>query len=133
MTSNATSRARVHYATYLDEDTGERTPQFLYSHEEIDAEIEQRIHSDPTRAAQHEATRAKFHAALIADSMRHEAPAAPAKNRSNPLLLEGLRAIPCPGCLTRKASLDITPDGPKGSRMVPQQADPRWQKCAEMR
>lgn len=73
MTNSATNRARVHYATYLDEDTGRRTPQFLYSHEEIDAEIEQRIRTGPAHVARHEVTRAKFHAALVADSLRLEA------------------------------------------------------------
>ena len=58
----------VHYATYRDEDTGETTPLFLYSHSEIDAEIDRRIRSDATAGSKHlgkhEVTRAKFHAAL---------------------------------------------------------------------
>lgn len=64
---------RVHFATYRDEDTGQTTPYFLYSHDEIDAEIDRRIRGEGERAAQHEATRLKFHAALAADSARAEA------------------------------------------------------------
>lgn len=67
MTNN---RASVRYATYRNEDTGEATPLFLYSHSQIDAEIDQRIRGDAntgcTRRREHEATRAKLHAALAA-------------------------------------------------------------------
>lgn len=73
MTNSATNRARVHYATYLDEDTGQRTPQFLYSHEEIDTEIEQRIRNGRAHVGRHELTRAKFHAALADDSRGRDA------------------------------------------------------------
>jgi hypothetical protein len=55
---------RVHFATFIHEDSGETTPLYLYSHEAIDAEIDQRVCFDPTRATSHEATRTKFHAAL---------------------------------------------------------------------
>lgn len=65
---NADAAWGVHFATYRDEDSGETTPLFLYSHGEIDAEIDRRIRCDAgagiERLSKHEATRAKFHAAL---------------------------------------------------------------------
>ncbi len=39
-------RPRVRYGTLLNVDTWETTPCFLYSHEEIDAEIDRRIRID---------------------------------------------------------------------------------------
>jgi hypothetical protein len=59
------SAPRVHYATFTNEDTGEKILLYLYSREEIDAEIDQRICIDHTRTAEHEAKRATFHAALV--------------------------------------------------------------------
>lgn len=57
-------RPRVRFATYQNEDTGEMTPVYLYSHDEIDTEIDRRVRIDPTRSAQYEVTRAKWHSQL---------------------------------------------------------------------
>ncbi|WP_316179665.1 MULTISPECIES: hypothetical protein [unclassified Bradyrhizobium] len=54
----------VRFATYCDEDTGETTPLYLHSHEEIDAAIDRRIRCFPELATRHEATRAKWHKVL---------------------------------------------------------------------
>jgi hypothetical protein len=72
MTNTEPRAPGVHFATYRDDDTGQVTPLFLRSHDEIDTEIEQRIRTDRSRAALHEVTRSKFHAALVADSRRLE-------------------------------------------------------------
>ncbi|WGR95179.1 hypothetical protein MTX26_04375 [Bradyrhizobium sp. ISRA443] len=61
MTKTPASCHRVRFATYRNDETGETTPLYLHSHEAIDAEIDQRIRADVSRAAQHEATRAKWH------------------------------------------------------------------------
>jgi hypothetical protein len=57
---------RVHHATLVNDDTGEEQSLYLYSREEIDAEIDQRIRLDPTRTAEHEAKRVTFRAAYDA-------------------------------------------------------------------
>lgn len=56
----------MHYATFINEDTGERTSLYLYSRDEIDTEIDQRIRLDHIQTAEHEAKRVMFHAALDA-------------------------------------------------------------------
>lgn len=62
---NACPVPRVHYATLRNEDTGEITPLYLYSHAEVDAEIDQRIRLDRGQnAAHHNAKRAAFHQQL---------------------------------------------------------------------
>jgi hypothetical protein len=68
MNSKDSSRSppRVHHATFINEDTGEKTSLYLYSREEIDAEIDQRIREDYARTSEHEAKRVTFHAALDA-------------------------------------------------------------------
>lgn len=63
--SRRTARC-VRFAKFVNEDTGEETPLYLHSHEEIDAEIDWRILREPDRAAHHEATRTRFHTALNA-------------------------------------------------------------------
>ena len=63
--SRSTARG-VRFARWLNEDTGELTPLYLHSREEIDAEIDWRINREPGRVAHHEATRTKFYAALDA-------------------------------------------------------------------
>jgi hypothetical protein len=62
----------VRFASYRNEDTGETTPLFLYSHEEIDAEIDRRICCNTSKSRpEHEATRAKFHALLDRDAVKN--------------------------------------------------------------
>lgn len=64
--SNRT-KPRVHYATFINEDTGEVIPLYLHSREAIDAEIDQRIRQDRALGldcTEHEATRARFHATI---------------------------------------------------------------------
>ncbi|QOZ47593.1 hypothetical protein XH89_31970 [Bradyrhizobium sp. CCBAU 53340] len=59
----------VHYATFINEDTGEVIPLYLRSREEIDLEIDHRICRDRViglDSTEHEVTRAKFHEALKA-------------------------------------------------------------------
>lgn len=63
----------VHYATLTNEETGEVIPLYLHSRGEIDAEIEQRIRSEPHRRPAHEATRAKWRT-MLAPAETHVAP-----------------------------------------------------------
>lgn len=62
--SNSGVTPRVRFACYRDEDTGRATPLYLYSHDAIDVEIDRCVRIDPSRAAQYEATRAKWHSQL---------------------------------------------------------------------
>lgn len=55
---------RVRYARFLNEDSNEVFPLFLYAHDEIEAEIHHRLKHDARGRQKHEATRAKFHLAL---------------------------------------------------------------------
>jgi hypothetical protein len=68
MNSEDSSRSalRVHHATFMNEDTGKKTSLYLYSREEIDAEIDQRIRDDYARTSEHEAKRVTLLAALDA-------------------------------------------------------------------
>jgi hypothetical protein len=59
-------RGGVHFASFHDEDSGEQTCLYLYSHRAIDFEIDQRIRLDPERRHRHEQTRLRFHAQLSA-------------------------------------------------------------------
>jgi hypothetical protein len=63
---------RVRYATCINEDTGEITPLYLHTHEQIDDEIDQRVRLDKRAGCRnferHKATRTKFHALLDVDA-----------------------------------------------------------------
>ena len=57
---------RVRVARWTNEDTGEITPVYAHSHDEIDQYIDQWIRIDPGRIAELESVRTKHHAALDA-------------------------------------------------------------------
>jgi hypothetical protein len=65
---------RVRYATLTNDDTGEITALYLYTHEAIDDEIDRRVRIDKLAGCpdfeRHRVTRAKFHALLDMDAGR---------------------------------------------------------------
>jgi hypothetical protein len=74
-------KARVHFANFQNDDTGEITPLYLYSHEDIDTEIDRRNRA--AFARDHEGTRRKFHATL-ARAIRAKPPASRSSRRPRP-------------------------------------------------
>jgi hypothetical protein len=67
---------RVRCGTWINEDTGEITPLYLYTHEAIDGEIDQRVRLNKLTGCcdleSHRAARAKFHALLDVDAANLE-------------------------------------------------------------
>ena len=56
--------AKVHYATFVDDETGRATRLFHSTHEAVDAEIDCRIRQRPETRAANEALRTRWHAIL---------------------------------------------------------------------